>query len=66
LILAAALRCPACGRRFLVERHGQRHPHARWVPPFSFCGTVISDVVRRGEFTCMYCAGRCRVHRDVN
>lgn len=65
MILAAGLRCPACGRRFLVERHGQRHPDARRVPPFSLWGTVISDVIRRREFTCMYCSVRCRVHTDV-
>ncbi len=61
LAFALALRCPACGRRFLIESRDLKHPAARRARYCDYWGTVVSDVIRYGQFACMYCGATCRV-----
>lgn len=59
--LAFSLRCPACRRRFLVESRGATHPEARKAQPLSRWGTMVLDIIRHRQFTCMYCGILYRV-----
>jgi len=52
---AFVLRCPRCGNRFLVEPSGAKHPAARRAEHLDYWGTVVWNVVRGQEFTCMHC-----------
>jgi len=47
--------CPSCGNRFLVEPSGAKHPAARRAERLDYWGTVVWNVVREQEFTCMNC-----------
>jgi hypothetical protein len=59
--LAFTLRCPGCTRRFLVESRGGKHPAARKAQHLGHWGTVVLDIIRHRQFTCMYCGALCRV-----
>ncbi len=55
------LRCPACGRRFLIEPRDPKRPAARSMRYCDSWGTVVSDVIRGRQFACMYCGANCRI-----
>jgi len=59
--LAFTLRCPVCHRRFLVEAWGAKHPAARKAQYLGHWGTVVTDILRKHQFTCVYCGSLCRV-----
>src|SRR5438874_7819831 len=60
MALAFTLRCPSCRRCFLVEPRA-KHPTARKIGHLDHWGTVVRDVLRQRQFTCMYCGAPCRV-----
>jgi hypothetical protein len=53
--LAISLRCPACRQHFFIEKRGPKHAAARKAQYFDYWGTTVLDIIRRREFTCMYC-----------
>jgi len=61
LALAVTLRCPACGRRLLVESREPKHPSARRARYCDSWGTVVRDVLRSRQCVCMYCGAHCRI-----
>jgi uncharacterized Zn-finger protein len=56
--LSLSLRCPNCGRRFLLELPGEKHAEARKITGLTFWATVVIDVLRNKNFVCMYCGKR--------
>jgi len=61
LALALTLRCPACGRCFLVEPRGAKPPGARRARYCDNWGTVVRDVIRGRQCACMHCGAHCRI-----
>jgi hypothetical protein len=59
--LALSLRCPSCGRRFLVEWLGPKHPNARRLFGMDHWASAIVDVLRRGHCSCMHCGSTISV-----
>ena len=55
LVLALSLQCEACGRRFLVEDLGPKHPSATRLLGMDRWASAILGILRRGQCTCMYC-----------
>jgi predicted RNA-binding Zn-ribbon protein involved in translation (DUF1610 family) len=53
--LAFVLRCPNCGRRVLIESKEPKHSGARKAHQLDCWGTVVWNVVRHQEFSCMHC-----------
>jgi hypothetical protein len=60
IALAFTLRCPSCRRCVLVER-GKKHPASRKMGHLGYWGTVVRDILRERQFTCMHCGTPCRV-----
>jgi hypothetical protein len=60
-LLALSLRCPSCGRRFLVEWFGPKHPNAHRLSGMDHWASAVVDVLRRGYCSCMHCGTTIRV-----
>jgi DNA-directed RNA polymerase subunit RPC12/RpoP len=58
--LALVLKCPDCGKRFLIESTEPKHPAARRAKHFDHWGTLVLSIMRNREFTCMHCGSLYR------
>jgi len=59
-LIAYGLRCPSCGRRFLLESAGAKHSNARRTFGMDHWASAIVDVFRKGHCLCMYCGAKIR------
>lgn len=58
LTLASIQKCQNCGRRFLVEHPGVKHSNAVKFGKMDYWSSAVIDILKNGEFTCMYCGVR--------
>ena len=61
ILHALILLCPNCGKLFLVEQRGQKHPGARKISIATYWATTVLDVIYKNRFTCMYCSAQCTI-----
>ncbi len=61
LTLAATLRCPGCGQRFLLGSRGPRRPAARKAWNSDGLEMLVSEIIFYHEFTCGECGARWRL-----
>ena len=53
-------KCSHCGRRFLLEFPGKKHPLARKRMALDHWASTVLDIVSEGRFVCMYCGEEYR------
>ena len=61
IVFAFQVRCAKCGKRVFVEGGGTKHVHAKRIVGLDHWASVVIDVARSRELTCMHCGQRYTV-----